>query len=152
MKCVSLGLTLAVTACTFGGAEPEVPWPLGTPADVRTAPGDYGDHRVVMPCQVRWGWPVGIIGKGSVTPTREELLVLGNELYTTASSGPYGDVVFGGGGIALPCESALTTTLMVGDWRVVDQAIADAAAWLRAHDLAIEVVIDVEGPAIPALE
>lgn len=152
MKRASLGLALAVTACTFGGQDPEIPWPLGTPADLRTTAGDYGDHRVVIPCQPWPSWPVGIIGTGSITPTREELLVLANELFTTANSGSYGDVVFGGGGIALPCETALTTTLMVGDWRVVDQAIADAAAWLRAHDLAVEVAISVEGPAIPAAE
>ena len=144
-----LALPFVLIACA---GDTDTPWPLGTPADVRTTAGAYDGYRVVMPCRTEFVSPVGVIGSGAVTPTRDELLALGRELFDAAVAGAYGDVVFSGGGLAMPCEAGLTTTLAVGDWRVVDQAIVDVAAWLRAHDLAVEVRIDVEGPAVPAAQ
>lgn len=146
MRCgLGVILLVATTAC----ADRDPAWPLGSPADRHTAAGAYDGFRVVAPCPGLAGDDVGVIGTGAVAVTGAEVAVRGGELYARIGAGAHGDVLFGGGGTAIPCDGGATTTLFVGDWRVVDDVIADTGAWLRANDLALEVAIDVTGPFVP---
>lgn len=143
---------LIATASLLACAERDPGGPLGSPADVHTAPGDYTGYRVVMPCTGLAGDEVGVLGTGTVAVSGADVSARGAELYALVDGGPYHDVLYGGGGTAVPCVGGATTTLFLGDWRAVDPVVAEVGAWLRANDLALEVAITITGPFAPVAE
>ncbi len=147
MRRVSLGI-LALVACV----DRDPVGPLGTPDDVHTPAGTYAGFRLVMPCTGAFPAPIGVIGTGRNAVTGDAVVARGGELLDRFWAGPHRQLVYGGGGTAIPCDGGATTTLILGDWRLVDPAIAEIGAWLTANDLQLEVAIDVSGPIVPLAE
>jgi hypothetical protein len=144
MKIVALAALL--TGCVASSHESPQPGPredvLGSPADVHTAAGDYVGYRVARPClpDTASFIDLGVSGTGSVVPTQDMITAAGTEILQLV-----GDLrLAGGGGYGFACEAGFGTTLMLGDWRDVDTAIARVGTWIAERDLALQVAISVE--------
>jgi hypothetical protein len=144
MKVVALAALL--TGCVASSPEAPVPGPregvLGSPEDVHTAAGNYVGYRVVRPCAPGSATFVdlGVTGTGSVVPTQGMIIAAGTEILQLIQ-----DLRLpGGGGYGFGCEAGSGTTLVVGDWRDVDAAIARVGPWIAERDLALQVAISVE--------
>jgi hypothetical protein len=118
----------------------------GSPADATTSPGDYTAYRVITDCANDAEY--GVIGAGSATPLNTQAIVrAGQELRAHLETFP--SVWSGGSATTTVCTAGVTgTELHVDDWRDVDAVIAMTGDWLHAHDLALEVAIFVDVPAV----
>jgi hypothetical protein len=144
MKVVALAALL--TGCVASSHEAPVPGPregvLGSPEDVHTAAGDYVGYRVVRPCAPESAAlaDLGVSGTGSVILTQAMITAAGTEILKLI-----GDLRLpGGGGYGFACEAGFGTTLVLGDWRDVDTAIARVGPWIAERNLALQVAISVE--------
>ena len=140
-------LCVVLAGCTH---EPERVGVLGSRADVTTPPGEYPGYRVVTDCPA-WldgasgGVDIGVIGTGSMeVPDVRQIGTIGGELGTVLT---HITSLRTWGGFGLGCEAGVGTRVYLGDWRDVDAVIVRVGAFLRARDLALEVGIDVSGPA-----
>jgi hypothetical protein len=127
------------------GSEPAPDY--GSPADMTTAPGNYGAYRVVYPCPAPLGRTLGVIGLGAIAPTPAEFDQLRDELRHEVQ-----DIasVWAAGGYGT-CEAEGGTSIWLSDWREVDVLISRVGGWLAANHLAIEVAIEVEPVPVPAV-
>ena len=135
---------LLLTGCL----EPDDPGPgvVGTRADMTTPPGDYAGYRVVTECSSHFG-DAGVIGIGSIALTQiADISAAAEDLHTRVTDLAS---VWGWGGYGLACESGIGTQIYLSDWRDVDTIIARTGEWLREHDYALQVVIDVSGVPVP---
>jgi hypothetical protein len=144
MKVVAVAALL--TGCVASSHEAPVPGPregvLGSPEDVHTAAGNYVGYRVVRPCAPENAAfaDLGVSGTGSVVPTQAMITAAGIEILHLI-----GDLrLSGGGGYGFACKTGFGTSLMLGDWRDVDTAIARVGPWIAERDLALQVAISVE--------
>jgi len=142
MKVVALAALL--TGCVAHEASEPGPREgvLGSPEDVHTAAGDYAGYRVLRPCAPGGASfaDLGVSGTGSVVPTQAMITAAGTEILQLI-----GDLRLpGGGGYGFACEAGFGTTLVLGDWRDVDTAIARVGPWIAQRDLALQVAISVE--------
>ena len=129
-----------------GCEEDEASGVKGSPSDVKTPPGVYDGYEIVDEC--RLSYPYGVRGTGSrwyddvapEDPGRADALVdLGNSVLMPALA----DVEsIGGAGFGTSCsvdESGVT--LMMSDWRDVDDVFAVVGQVLAEGDLREEVSI-----------
>jgi hypothetical protein len=109
---------------------------------VHTAAGDYVGYRVVRPCAAENAAfiDLGLTGTGRIVLDQNMTEAAGQEILKLIS-----DLRLpGGAGYGYACEAGFGTTLIVGDWRDVDTAIARVGPWLAERDLALKVAISVE--------
>ncbi len=141
MKCRLLAIGLA--ACVQYEIE-------GTPDDVQTQPGAYDGFRFVRPCTQTSFQQAVIRDVGRGLPG----LALDRELQETGHA-LYDDIharvpsMFAPGGASIPCEggSGGATWVQLWDWGDVDVTVQLVGNWLRDHDLALEVGIEVTAPS-----
>jgi hypothetical protein len=138
-----IALLALLVGCTHGSDGPGV---IGSPTDVSTTPGTYAGYRVVSPCPSMLHATLGVIGTGSVALSDDSVSQLGLQLERELTDLPS---IWGGGGIALGCEPGVSTSLMLDDWRDVDTVIDRAGAFLKDHDLALQVSITVSSVPVP---
>jgi hypothetical protein len=142
-----LALAALLTGCVASSNEAPGPGArqdvLGSPDDVHTAAGDYAGYRVARTCGPDTAYiDLGVSGTGSVGLTQEMITAAGASIVQLV-----GDLrLAGGGGYGFACESGFGTTLMLGDWRDVDTAIARIGPWIADRDLALQVAISVQVP------
>ena len=137
--------SVAIAGCGMNTADGTV---LGTPDDLKVAPGTYDGYRLVRPCAASPSLTAGLEGIGTQAPTDEHAIAsLGGELLATFSDL---QSVWGGGGFGLACASGVGTDLFIDDWRDVDGVIVRAGRWLEERDLGIKVTISVV--SIPVAE
>ena len=139
-----LALALLLAGCVQQG--PDGPGTVGSPADVKTPSGYYTGYRVNTQCNQTWT-DVGVIGTGSVAVTGDAAIAAaGQDLHTRVTDLAS---VWGWGGVSLVCEPGVGTQIELSDWRDVDTVIARAGDWLREHDYALQVGIEVAGIPVP---
>ena len=115
---------------------------LGSPSDLRTAPGTYAGYRVSYPCSES-SVDVGVEGVGAnPVTTINATSGAGAELLAALADIPS---VFGGGGYGVQCHTGTGTSVYLDDWRDVDRVIARIGAFLGEHDLSLQVGISVSG-------
>jgi len=144
MRVVALAALL--TGCVASSHEPPAGEPrdgvLGSPDDVHTAGGDYAGYRVVRPCASETAGfiDLGVSGTGTVVLSQDKTTEAGYALVKLVR-----DLRLpGGGGYGYACEDGFGTTLMLGDWRDVDTAIARVGPWIAERNLALKVAISVD--------
>jgi hypothetical protein len=123
------------------------PGVVGSIDDVTTTSGTFVGYRVNTACPQPYA-TFGVIGTGSLVLTTIHDVsaagaVLHDELADVTS-------IWGWGGFALGCEPGAATTLSLSSWRDIDAVIVRTGEWLRSHDLALQVAIDVGSPPVPS--
>jgi hypothetical protein len=116
---------------------------VGSPADMRTSPGDYAGYRVVTACNSTW-IDVAVIGTGTIEPA--DIPAAGQELRDRLTDFMS---IWGWGGTSIGCEPGVGTSVDLSDWREVDPLIERIADWLRERDYSLQVVIAVDGQPVP---
>ncbi|MGE0867807.1 MAG: hypothetical protein AB7P03_04570 [Kofleriaceae bacterium] len=124
-----------LAGCLAG--ETTSPGVLGSPADLMTPAGIYDGYRVVHPCPASSSVQVGVVGLGAVVPpTLPMVSEVGRELWMSLRDIPS---ISGGGGYGIGCDGGTSTSVLMTDWRDVDQVIARVGEYLEARDLGLQV-------------
>jgi len=135
---------LALVACSSDPIPSDV---LGSPSDLRTAPGTYAGYRVSYPCSGSWV-NVGVEGVGAnPVTTLADITRVGADILAALADVPS---VFGGGGYGVQCHTGVGTGVDLDDWRDVDRVIARIGELLGERDLSLQVGISVSGIPVAA--
>ena len=126
-----LAVTLAAGSCADRAPCPSI---AGTPADMTTAPGHYPGYDVVADPDL----VAAVIGTGTITD-HTVIAEAEHELWAALWAVPSISSSW--------TEPSADWGFAFYDWGDVDAAIELTGRWMRDHDLAFRVVIDVESPA-----